>query len=1282
MNITYRLLSVFLFTLLLNTALSAQAVISGERIDASKYDQLWNKFEYFDLFELSAADIHEAVNSPAEDNVLALELGAYDWTMELYPDDMHANSVTITDEYGQTSSRKMQVISYRGQLKGNPYSRVDMTITDNMVLGMVHDGKNEYFIEKVRNIVDDAPFEEYIVYNVKSVLPNPEITCGMDEVHKKFEDTEIQNDQPESSMACYDVIVALATDARMATRHGGSFGAQGHVIGILTLVQTNYDDEFFHEINFVIGSHFNVSSTNPGAWNYSSIGALLTTFGNWANGNGFGTTAYDVATLWTGVSFGGTIGLAWVNALCGGNRYNICVDYTSGSNGLRNLQAHELGHNFSLTHDSPGSPHIMAPAVNGSNTWSSQSQGQMNSRIPFSCMGPCAGQNPPSPDFIGTPQSGCRPMVVNFTDLSSNNPTQWLWTFPGGTPSSSIQQNPTVTYPAPGTYDVTLEVSNVAGSNLEFKRNYISVGDIPIADFQANVILDEVLFQDRSIVYGAADYIWDFGDGEFSNDRNPNHTYDRDGQYLVTLRIETDCGDALIQKLVTIVTPPVAQFESDTTQLCTGTRITFTNLSSYNAETFKWVFQGGQPETSTAENPTVLYDSAGTFNVELLAQNSRYQDLEKKVKYIQVDTPATADFTEDIDADSLEVEFTNETENARTFKWLFGDGEMSNQENPAHEYDKDSIYEVQFITTNHCNVDTLIKSIAVGRLPKGGFTVDDTTGCLPHTVTFEDTSSMNTTRRIWKFEGGDPLTSNELNPEVTYDEAGEYKVTLIAINGIGNDTVIKEDYILIEDQPVSDFQFTRNGYEITFENDSEGATSYNWDFGDGENSNEEDPVHTYRADGMYEVTLVVSNGCGSDTIRKNVNISNQPNANFTADVFEGCVPMTVKLQNQSSTNTESVEWRIPGGNPSNTTEEDPEITFNNPGLYRVTLIAKNAFGEDTIEKRDFIEVLDVPEADYDFKLNGFNIEFTQKTRYGKEFIWEFGDGATSDLADPTHVYTDEGVYTVTLTVRNICGEDTYSRELTVTPRPVIEFSASATEICVGDTVYYMDNSSNNPTTWNWTFDGGDPAASTDQDPVVIYNTPGTYAVQLEASNQFGSNESTQSDYVTVYGDPMALFSAETNSTTVKLTNESEQIGTILWDFGDGETSNEKDPVHRYQHPGTYLITLTIQNACGESTYMTEVSVRYRDIDMVDLGPSPAPNPTSGLVTVGHNGQPSSSISIKVAGLNGHLQEVYRGDFSSGEMEEVLDLSFLTEGTYFLFFETEHQVRMAKLIIQK
>ncbi|MCB0683229.1 MAG: PKD domain-containing protein, partial [Saprospiraceae bacterium] len=149
--------------------------------------------------------------------------------------------------------------------------------------------------------------------------------------------------------------------------------------------------------------------------------------------------------------------------------------------------------------------------------------------------------------------------------------------------------------------------------------------------------------------------------------------------------------------------------------------------------------------------------------------------------------------------------------------------------------------------------------------------------------------------------------------------------------------------------------------------------------------------------------------------------------------------------------------------------------------------------------------------------------------------------------------------------------------------PLAGFLADQTEGCVPFTVMFMDQSSENVTGWEWSFPGGDPATSTDPNPIVTYNAAGVYDVTLVVSNAAGSNELTQMGFVVVGDVPAAGFTSMVTDLTVDLTNMSTDADSYLWDFGDGETSTESDPSHTYTEDGTYLVSLTATNECGSVT---------------------------------------------------------------------------------------------------
>ncbi|HOT03376.1 MAG TPA: PKD domain-containing protein, partial [Methanolinea sp.] len=209
----------------------------------------------------------------------------------------------------------------------------------------------------------------------------------------------------------------------------------------------------------------------------------------------------------------------------------------------------------------------------------------------------------PVADFSAEPTSGCpAPLLVQFTDLSTGIPTSWNWSFGDGAFSS--QQHPNHTYTAPGTYNVTLTVTNVCGSDSLTKYEYISICPIypPVADFFAEPTSGcpaplLVQFTDTSL-NGPTSWNWSFGDGAFSSQQHPNHTYTAPGTYNVTLTVTNDAGSDSLTKseyiYVCPFVPPIADFFAEPTSGCPAPLLVqFTDTSLNGPTSWNWSFGDG-----------------------------------------------------------------------------------------------------------------------------------------------------------------------------------------------------------------------------------------------------------------------------------------------------------------------------------------------------------------------------------------------------------------------------------------------------------------------------------------------------------------------------------------------------------------------------------------------------------------------------------------------------------------------------------------------------------------
>lgn len=165
--------------------------------------------------------------------------------------------------------------------------------------------------------------------------------------------------------------------------------------------------------------------------------------------------------------------------------------------------------------------------------------------------------------------------------------------------------------------------------------------------------------------------------------------------------------------------------------------------------------------------------------------------------------------------------------------------------------------------------------------PAANFDADKLSGCRPLTVKFKDASTGNPETWQWSFPGGTPSSSTEKNPTVVYQQSGKYSVTLSVGNTLGSSTYTSTDYIVVTTAPTASFTAGANGLEVAFTNLSSGATSAKWNFGDGATSTLISPTHAYAAAGTYDVTLIATNSCGSDTVAQEVTVSDVASVGIT-----------------------------------------------------------------------------------------------------------------------------------------------------------------------------------------------------------------------------------------------------------------------------------------------------------------------------------------------------------------------------------------------------------------
>ncbi len=814
----------------------------------------------------------------------------------------------------------------------------------------------------------------------------------------------------------------------------------------------------------------------------------------------------------------------------------------------------------------------------------------------------------PVVNFSGTPTSGCVPLNVQFTDLSSagtSTITQWLWDFGDGTTGTA--QNPAHTYSAAGNYNVTLRVTTAAGCPRTLtKNNYVQASNGVVANFTNTTptgcsLPVTIIFTNTSTGSGTLSYAWNFGDGGTSTAQHPTHTYTTSGSFTVTLVVtsSTGCSRTVVRNNAVVINFLTASFNAPASA-CVNLPVNFNNTTSPAPTTVFWTF--GDGTNSTDLSPVKTYTTPGTYIVKLVAYRGTCAD--STTSSITISARPTAAFSAANRAacmPPLTVNFVNTSTPFVNYNWDFGDGSTSTASNPSHTYTGYGSFIVRLIVTNFSGCsDTLILNDYVQILaPQATINNLPQANCAPLTWTFSSTVTSPDPVVSYFWDLGDGTTSTLPNPTNTY-ATGSYDITLIVTTAGGcKDTVFFPAGIVADDKPSANFSANPRDVcaktDVNFIDLSTGnITRWEWDFGDGGTSTEQNPSHHYEDTGLFTIRLVVWNNNCPDTIifTDYVHIS-PPIARFTSN-FDCAFPRTFTFTDNS---LGPDEWHWDFGDGTTSTSQHNVHTFPGVGTYTISLVVINHTSgcDDTNTQtiRIVEEVANFSAVDTVICRNSsatFNaIGNTPGTI--TNYDWDFGDGQTGSGASVIHTYTTAGLYSVTLIITDISGcKDTLTKIQHIRVNgPTAAFSIPNGGSCMNNTVTFIDNSTDdglNPiASWIWDFGDGTVETFTAPPFTHFYTTSGTYDVSLKIIDAAGCIDSTLNTETIVISSPEAAFNTSINTACpfidINFNNTSTGPNlTYLWDFRDGSTTTDSDPVHNFANEGIYAVMLTITDQYG------------------------------------------------------------------------------------------------------
>jgi gliding motility-associated-like protein len=838
-----------------------------------------------------------------------------------------------------------------------------------------------------------------------------------------------------------------------------------------------------------------------------------------------------------------------------------------------------------------------------------------------------------SPSFTANPTNVCAGQPVTFTNTTTG-PAGITYTWIMGDGGTSTQTNPVYPYNGVGTFTPML-ISNTFGCLDTFRRvNYITVTP-PLAKYSFNVSCvnrKSVTFTNTSI--GATSWIWDFGDGTTYNGQNPPvHQYAANGSYTVTLTVSN--GTCTHVKTETIkIFDLVAAFTATPNPVCSGTPIHFDAVEDSSISAYTWNFGDGITLVSSKDTVTHLYASTGIYTPVLMVRDIyNCTDSVRKPNHIKINGinplfvannthscgQATVTFTDQSTSISSIV--------ART--WNFGDSTIVTTTGTtiSHTYARSGIYNVRLHLTDSIGCQNELTKIAYITVtkPDAVFTSTDTNICQNRPVVFTNRSTgVAPITYSWDF--GDGATSTVANPSHVYASSGNYTVKLIATDANGcKDTLTRTSYIHINlitaAFTMSDSLGACPPFTVNFNNISSGATSYQWNFGNGNTSTSANPSNVFVQPATYTVTLKAFNAGGCmDSMQKTVRVNSGPAGTFTYTPIAGCFPMTVHFTS-ANTNTTAITFDFNNGITHTTSASSYSYTYTQPGNYLPVLVLSNSAGCNTsVVGPDTIRIAKVYagfKATPDTICLGSAINFTDTSRSVATTInsynWNFGDGNTATGSAAAHTYTTAGTYRVRLIVGGTSGcKDTAYHTVLVQTFPVL--TAADKIICAGGSVTM---SVSGASTYSWTPATG-LSCTNCANPIASPTTTTTYTITGIAT---GGCSSTKQVTVSVNPVPLTL---NANGATIcegasALLNATG-AATYQWTPAIGlSCTNCATPQATPTTTITYTLTGTSASGCSNSIPVT-----------VNVNPKPLISAASQQICAG------GSTSLSANGANTYV----------------------------------------------
>lgn len=902
------------------------------------------------------------------------------------------------------------------------------------------------------------------------------------------------------------------------------------------------------------------------------------------------------------------------------------------------------------------------------------------------------------------------------------------WDFGDGTPvvTTHATLEPVYhAYASEGNYAVNVTVTNNCGNSVTV-TDYIYISSGPYCSAMFDVIPGEpASFYDLS-AGNPTNWSWDFGDGSYSNDQNPLHTYSSPGVYTVTLTIfnaESSCISTITRQITSGTVECLADFD---VSMNIGNGVASFTSTAINATDYHWDF--GDGEYSISVDPSHTYTIPGVYPVCLSIWNSVtgcQSFVCKDVVYVPEDSVyLAADFSFFTDPVSNEVTFNDlSTENTTDWYWTMGDGMIMTDQDPVYIYPKPGVYTVCLTAIDRDNflLQTVCKDITVGEIECNvgsdfSYFID------PQNlgVAFFNKSKGTITDYFWTF--GDGMSSTLENPSYTYSVPGYYLVSLAVRNNVSGCMDVYAQFIQVGSVDChAGFSFGIDPLTntVNFKDESKGEIDfYFWDFGNGAFSTDENPVYIYKSGGMYYVGQTVFdnvNGC-IDYAVQTVQVGEiDCAADFIA--YVDSATSTVYFTSQVLGGSTAMLWSF--GDGSFSTEENPVHQFPGGGIYYVGL---NTYDFNT-GCMDYVEDLlligglgNDCEADFVYRVDNESAEVTFSNKsVGTivESVWNFGDLSENSVDEnPVHSFPGTGYYYVCLNVTN-------SQNIRNMTCKWVLIEGEEEDYCLANFMYsidttsrevtFIDNSFGNINKYSWDFGDNSPdSVSSEKDPSHTYSDKGYYLVKLKVENTVSGCESKEYKLLNVADEQVlkAAFGYEALEPDKKIAGypvdmvsaSSGDGATVEWDFGDKQIKKDAFTVmdstsgkvtHYYQKPGKYLVCLRISDpVSGQSDeycqyVFTKNAVAVEETELYYMTLDVYPNPFMNYTSITYTIPDAQVIEMAIFDqLGRRIETLVKTRKEAGNHEIIWETRNLPAGVYHLKLITGDEILTRQLMIAR